>query len=1420
MEVEKEMGENILKVVDKWNYYLTQEPTFELFLQVAEIFNSELGLICTFNYKYQSFFEELCYWIKISIKNRGKELVLLLKSLKNCIKHNLYSIEKLHESVKLLYNTLLTPDITTSFDCIQNYKIFKTLLTFIKNAKLLPLLQNPNEFIQNSIISITSLALFYSDRNLNHILLNSLSKMTQTKEKIYLIEHKSILSILELIKKTTLSISSNTLNPINHFDSIDLSNIASLLKLFLFENLNGLQLIGLDSAIILLVKCKNEEINAYLVKILKEKLCETSCFTVENEIKKLVVALATEDGLSRELYFEIIRDLNEGQWFHEKETLPARADVKRAVLACKDLWWKRELVDLVLPWLREGLDLEEVKLMMKQINVDRELFYEFVDCMKSAVAKTKNFVNFYKISPGSSIQVSFIKPLINLTKYSVCFSIYQNILYQDTFISISFSKSLILSINLTNEKLKVQVTKSSKSSILLNESISLLHKTWNSISITSTPQKNSANIYINKQKFDLSHNFFSGFKSISSIQVTGKLRIKYIKVFKDFYQNIASDSKQFLIFNLNPDQHPYSQFPFEISCSAKLIEKSKSSEIICNPSIFIYFLPLIKRQEGPKVFVLFFELLAELALCDKFLFVFDDKFMFLLREIMIEKVKFANMELLDSCESFLIRVRDGRLYVKVVVNFYLCPQIWIGLDAEDFRFYLESIKTHLNSEFFVGFDEYSRDVLMFFVNLFQILEENMKKIVFYYFFLVFSSILKRSEKGKAGILIELLTAIEDLNDPSITEEYLQFLKIFEQATWPDLSELEFYQLIQVLSHSKYQGKIKSKQLSISLSLLKSFYFLHIHLTPKPVQRSFISRSLSILNSTISSLDLSEHIESLLIFFQDPDIIQSELSKSIMLLKNNLIHSMTCTASLDQNIQILINHFSNSTSLSKIMINKSDFPCWSIPLFKPSSDSSKILQFLLSVFSHFKLFNNFDLHRHFLFDLINLSKFSEIFEFLTNLLKFCFEDVKKHKISHKYLIEFFNLTEDVVGRIDYKDLPVDEFVAFVQVCVDLMKIFRFSSNFTHLPGLETYKCFERFDGGIGKLRGSYRGSFLDVGGESDEGFNFDKWNFNSDVIGLRDGGIARQIGFIVLVGMSFAPNQAFENFLNEMVSKCFGEGEDRAEWKGLEKDLKVKRFEVCKKSQKSSENLIYLYIFHEWALLIHKYSKSTINQSQILQSVSNFLFFTKQFQLENRILSESSILQDKSTYKLFEKLRNENLHKMKDHILGSPNKNFELLVRANLKNESLSSLANYNDYSKNQDFYSKIIFFASNLEKCNKTHKFLEVLKDYWKNIEVQSFFIVLTTLKLTFLSSIYFFKPPECPFLFKDEENDQRSSFDSRIEVVEKTVKNCSFFSDFWMIEQKFKEFCKGFEEKQGGAGRDSGNSLVFYSANQSFELD
>ena len=356
--------------------------------------------------------------------------------------------------------------------------------------------------------------------------------------------------------------------------------------------------------------------------------------------------------------------------------------------------------------------------------------------------------------------------------------------------------------------------------------------------------------------------------------------------------------------------------------------------------------------------------------------------------------------------------------------------------------------------------------------------------------------------------------------------------------------------------------------------------------------------------------------------------------------------------------------------------------------------------------------------------------------------------------------------------------------------------------------------------MGSFRESFKGSFVEVSGYSDEGLKSDRRNFQCDFIVLRDGGIARQISFIVLVGMSFAPNQVFENFLNELVSKSFGDNEERVEWKGLEKDSKVKRFEVCEKSKKSSENLIYLYIFHEWALLIQKYQKSPIDQSKILQSVSNFLFFTKQFQLENRLLSESSILQDKSSYKLFEKLRNENLHKMQDHIFGPPNKNFELLVRTNLKNESLSSLANYNDYSKNQDFYNKVIFFAANLEKCNKTHKFLELLKDYWKNIEVQSFFIVLTSLKLTFLSSIYFSKPPECPFLFTDEENDQRHSFDYRIEVIEKTAKDCGSLSEFWIIEQKFKEFCKGFEERQEERGRDSGNSLVFYSANQSFELD
>jgi hypothetical protein len=143
----------------------------------------------------------------------------------------------------------------------------------------------------------------------------------------------------------------------------------------------------------------------------------------------------------------------------------------------------------------------------------------------------------------------------------------------------------------------------------------------------------------------------------------------------------------------------------------------------------------------------------------------------------------------------------------------------------------------------------------------------------------------------------------------------------------------------------------------------------------------------------------------------------------------------------------------------------------------------------------------------------------------------------------------------------------------------------------------------------------------------------------------------------------------------------------------------------------------------------------------------------------------------------------------------------------------------NTTSKQEDFLKKIKNFQVSLGKCQKTKDFLILLQKYWKNIEVQSFFIVLTSLKLTLLSSFYFTKPPEHSHFYLQDFFSQSESISESTKSLKtsENLKDYNFLNEFWKIDNEFLEFCGSFLEKSEKSFDMMSESSRFITANQSF---
>ena len=1300
-----------------WEEYLKQEPELCHFIPVVKKvldigLTSEAPAI-----KSQHFYAELVHWLKFGLKDPNPDLILLLKVYQLCLDQNISSKEKFEEISKILIFTLLNKSEKNSPD--DHFEVFlETFNTLIHSSDCIfffTIFEDHQEIFEQVTLTVLTQVVKVNDEKLIENFLCVLSKMLKDNSGKSFVEvflsKKCVGAIIKIIRLIAKA------------DAIDLG--LEVLGFFIREYKGFLVDLKIRKVFKEIFKggCGVGVVKKCF-KILFSKLRDPKMNENALELKRIILELGMRKEVERDYALKVLKKMQNFYYLENSLSKNFKSEIKTLVLGSNNIMERIEYFDLILPWITEGFSVIEYKLLTKLCRLHKNLTNKILECLLEACRNTLGHSNYFKIYPDKPIQIEFDIIFNKSKEFSIWSKVNKKHMSDsEVFFEVKINNSHIFTVSLENTSLKIELIKGKSRLIVLNAKISLNFKCWNvlGLNFSLVSGKCQLGVHFNTLSFEVRIKEVGTFKELNLIKVAGKAKIEFIKVFSEAVSEVIFHTAEYktvkkgLVFSLDPQNQLYSIIPVKCTCKAKVICSLSAFEVIKKAGTLNFFLPILQDCEDLACLVLFFNILTELSTFETFDSIFNSDSMLILSRML--KNKMVDMDLLDSIEGFLISIKTKPCYKNALEYFYLCPQIWNNLQNHNFIFYIEAVKTHLlNSEFVIekGFDD---KIIEFFVGLGKYLEETCRKVIFFYFFQIFVQFIKKSEE-KVLIFVKVVnTVIDNVGVGVVYEEFFQFLNDMLQEKWRMSDERKLFYLLAVLKKCPFNEHIQitASVLSLCLKATKSFFFSTITKNSNEIQLEFIEKILNLVKAVTLPYIHPKILKVFINFLSKPKIAFSLFKKFVIILPESLFLTFKSkTEFCAENFEILILASRFCSDLASVICCHKKFPGWIFEFFEVNDDLPYLQPFLVSIFRHLSLFKNFDIHRILVFELIRQKKISSIFQFFSNFFNDCLITSGSNKNKIKYLLEFFNLVEDTINRIEYSDIPIQEYLEFLEICIIPLQIFQFSKSFTHLPGFISYSLFDKPNISI-----------------------------NSNLITLRDGGLARQLLHLVFIGMSFKPNPSLENFISSFLQDELKSEENRIEWRALTQTCGVQRIGiVSKESQGSSKNLIIFYIFHEWAIIIRKYFEMGFMESDLMKSVTNFMFYVKQAKIVKRIVEEAKVFLDKKSFTYFEKVREENFNKMSTEYSQNPASEFSYLLRNGFNSQTYTNIAKFEDNRKNRDFYITLLEFAQNLEQSKDSKDFFFLLQKYWQNLEIQSFFIVLTSLKAKLLSSIFFTKAP------------------------------------------------------------------------------
>jgi hypothetical protein len=1308
------------------------------------------------NQRSGEFFQELVYWARKSIKSPSQDLGALFEICQWSAKSEVFLKEKFGEITNLLIE---------SFDEIKNYSgsqsnqklVFSMFRTLIVFTERLDFCRNP-EKLQVDIDKITS----------------DLSSWVKFQSSIELItEFLQVLHEL-IIEKQFKSLSTILFSKKSGKDTISLieslySNFPSCperLKFFeiaekIIKNFSGSLDFLFSSHLVYLLPKFPEDLQK-LVEVLLLRLKKNES---QGEIfRKILIKIILNKEVSVSFSQEIFKNIQKLNWNKSLFSESFTKCIKQMILESEDIANKSFLLEIIFPWFADGFCIPEIKLSTKICSEYPEITSKFfAEMLETAKSKT-GCRSHFKVTENCSIFLEAEFNILQSREFSIWTKFFPESLENSlVFEVIQVNKFISLMLVMDKLSFKIELIKGNQRVILVNVRFSFVEKNWYLIGISfNLKQKISGKfplrVDINAYSEEVLVDEVGCFKIIDKVQIIGNGRLEFFYFYSGLVNKaillgqktsdldlVDAKKKEFLKLN-SRFTAPECLAPLKTTIKATYIQGFGLFQSLKAVGSVKVILPILSKSSDSAIFELFFRIITEFCEWPEFDLIIDDVTFPLIKHILGEKAVLLTMNWLEAIEGFLLSFRKFPKYPKAVESLYFNLKLWSKIDLDYLIYYLEAIKTHISSPEYIIIDQAVCQTISYFRELEDLLPT--KKLLLTYMLNIIGILFRKvSKDAKVKIFLDSMTLL--VEDPWISEVSEDFSRLFNEINsqrWIDSSGIfvQLSEFLRILSE-RLGGTPVACFVNFLLYLSRSFW-ITLNKPARDLNFQKIQKFLDNLNFLIGSQLNFQLAQVVLDFVCKDKIVNSALVVIVNFVTHNLVQIIDNFGEFQRVLKVFNNFCGKFPEIPAFVAKETSFPAWMMELFKVdrafTEDFKDFIVFCLSSTDQ----ENYDKARLVLFELAKTDKEILALRVLKGLLAFIVTPTGEVK-NRKFFIEYFNLSEDLIKRINYSKMPRDLLLDFVKTLLIPLKTFNFSTGFCNFPGFSSYIFFEKV-----------------------------KKEDSSKTILLREGGLARQILYFTFYALSFHPNGDLEDFLLKFNQKDSNKSYSRAEWSNLDSDPSVRLSTLCQKpKQKSCKNLISIFIFEEWAEIIRCYFSRGIQTEEILSSVSNFSHFIKTSKIKQKVEDEFKTYLDRQGFKEFSRISIECLDEVNFEYLPEFLHKFEEVKRHLYKEDTFSDRARIEN-DKHETLKLAIKKYVERvLEHVNRSElsKFLE--KDS-KCYDVELFFKVLTTLKVKKTFNHYFNEGPTLTMMTRVGKSvSVTSSKDLKKQLVLKSASELSF---------------------------------------------
>ena len=1298
-------------------------------------------------------YSELTHWIKVCCKNLSSEIQPMLKLCRRLAKKTLLNMDKLERILESLSNaidSILDPK-KIGINWSTDQAIFEILSTLAFSCKFMKDSSKLNRFefiIDKIIIELCKNVILQNSLDCSIIFIEFFTKLLIKNKENYFPEVMLKKKGFSVIYEFLLSV----IKKMHELNEPEIKKVFMMINeifsIFIMKSRGDFAKLRLKKISSIILKSRFSEKNSFIVDIIEKSLGTINQYNPETysaiqEVSKILMIPEIED-FSYKKFVNYLKSFNLASRTIDQSF---GNELKRIVLSSSNLNNRIAMLDIIYEFFQNDFSVTELKLGLRFCTKHPELMEKILNLILYSSQKLSEPSKYIKLHPSKgykqqmNINLSATKELCIWGKFFLDANIKQ-VLFR-----ISFHTNIVLVCYTEKTKIWMEIEQQYQTQIFKEKLIK--ENDWNFILINfdlkqKVSSKYEVHLNINTRIRRVYCEKLHVLEGLCDIEFLFEGKVEYFKIFSLMFSlhdlkkiNFHSSNMNISlpkickyfnssIFTLSPnDLHTDNNYKVP---EVNIIKRSGIFESFATIGSLNSLLPILKLSEQSNDFLIFFQIISKFIQHSTYRLVIEDDFFPLLRILIIEKSHLVNDNWLEICSEILAASENLKIYSKVFKNLFLCSTVWSRLSSEFFKFYIEIIRINILKQGNLTNIEEITNICAFFLELIRLIDTENKELISQYFLNILSDIFSSNEKEFDMDLIIYLFAFLycDFEVMNFSQGFDIFVNSLYEKKWKIANPEGFLKLFDIY------GSADNEQLySIQSTILK----FSLWIIKKNIK---LFESATIVNSIVIKLKDFIKARQNLIFFEviidfliDGKILRSTLNEIFLCIIDAL--SLANEGNLQAFSNCLYENTKKNHDFCFIISKQDSFPGWTFQFINNIEENSQefinnpLIKLAFFIFSRFENFLNFNKLRIFLQNLFKLNRFEQIFITLYEIISSNQAEISI-KRSKKYLIEYFNVLEDIISRLEYEKISKEIFYN-ITIYLKTMIGMNFTLNFPKIPGFIGYNFLLK-----------------DSGLEND--------NF----ILLRDGGICRQMLKFIFISLSFKPDKHLGNLLkNFLGGKNFSEGE-LIEWKEVENETNVKKISYVGINKNKCNNLLPIYIFTEWIEIIKTYKYRGFQDEEIIESSDLLLEYIKKEKIVDCLKAEIKNCTDKQNIREYQQIKNDNLERL---IPVYSKESFKKIsnARRNIYNSGkLNDFFQVEITEKHKTEQKRMQEFTNLLKKCNTGSELFEFLYNQ-KDIEVELFLLALTSLKMTKLSIKYFL--PDIKYQYFDNHIIEKPSFTS-----------------------------------------------------------